>query len=268
MMHPVVLHNDEPFGSVAFAKLAGIAETLCPGIDLVDASQHFETDNVRAVSAYLYTTVPFWPAGTVFLSLVGKGEAVAVRLSNGTYVVSGNNGTVTMSLVETKMTEAVRISPSYGNDGYELLRAAVDLAKGKDLKEVGETLPLSEVLCFRIPDAHIEEGLAEGEVGMLLKNFGNITFNIRTDDFEKTGIRTGDPVRVTFSRHGEIVWKDDMTYQPSFGYVPEGSPVVFNGSSGYMDIGLNKQSFIRQCIPGILEEEDIGSYKVRIERIG
>ena len=91
---------------------------------------------------------------------------------------------------------------------------------------------------------------------MLLKTFGNITFSIGTDEFEKTGIRTGDAVRVTFTRDGKVEWQAEMTYQPSFGYVPEGDPVVFNGSSGYMDIGLNRKSFIAECIPQILAAKD------------
>lgn len=102
---------------------------------------------------------------------------------------------------------------------------------------------------------------------MLLKNFGNLTFTIGTDEFEDTGIRTGDRIRVTFTRNGEIQYDEEMTYQPSFGYVPVGDPVVFNGSSGYMDIGLNMKSFIDECIPQILDCPDPGEFKVRIEKI-
>jgi S-adenosylmethionine hydrolase len=59
-----------------------------------------------------------------------------------------------------------------------------------------------------------------------------------------------------------------MTYQPSFGYVPVGDPVVFNGSSGYMDIGLNMKSFIDTCLPQIIDSPDPGEFKVVIEKIG
>ena len=58
-----------------------------------------------------------------------------------------------------------------------------------------------------------------------------------------------------------------MTFQPSFGYVPEGEPVVFNGSSGYLDIGLNKKSFIDEAMPQILKAENPLDFYVRIEKL-
>ncbi|MBQ5341092.1 MAG: hypothetical protein J6W57_03710, partial [Oscillospiraceae bacterium] len=121
---------------------------------------------------------------------------------------------------------------------------------------------------FTIPKAIIRDGYAEGEVGMLLRTFGNITFTIGTDEFEDTGIVTGDRVRVTFTRNGNTEYQKEMTYQPSFGYVPVGDPVVFNGSSGYMDIGLNMKSFIDTCLPQIIDSPDPGEFKVVIEKIG
>ena len=71
----------------------------------------------------------------------------------------------------------------------------------------------------------------------------------------------------TFTCNDEVVWEKIVPYKPSFGYVDEGEAVVFNGSSGYMDIGLNKRSFIDECIPEILKADNIGNYKVRIEKV-
>ena len=75
-MSSVVIHSDSGTYSTLYAKAAGIIETLSPGTDAVDADQAFEKGNVRQVSAYLFTTVPFWPDGTVFVSLVGDGEPI------------------------------------------------------------------------------------------------------------------------------------------------------------------------------------------------
>ena len=267
-LNSVVIHSDAGTASTFFAKAAGIVETVSPGTDAVDASQNFEKDNAAMVSAYIYTSAPFWPDGTVFLSAVGSGDPIAARLGNGSFIVSPNNGTLTLPAGIMGFDCARYIDCDvFGNDGWESVRCAAALAGGRSFESIGPLLGDGETVFFSIEKAVIGDGYAEGAVGMLLRNFGNITFTIGTDEFEDTGIRTGDRVLVTFTRDGEIQYREEMTYQPSFGYVPVGEPVVFNGSSGYMDIGLNMKSFIDECIPQIIDCPDPGVFKVRIEKI-
>ena len=269
MASSVVIHSDSGTYSTLFAKAAGIIASLAPEAEIVDACQEFEQGNIRQISAYLFTSVPFWPDGTIFLSLAGEGEPIVVRLASGSYIISPNNGTATMC-VKSFGVESVRFidTEKYGRDEWALVRCAAALAAGEDFDNIGKPTSQEETVYYDLPVSVIGDGYAEGEVGMLLMTFGNITFSIGTDEFEDTGIRTGDIVRVTFTRNGVIEWQADVPYQPSFGYVPEGDPVVFNGSSGYMDIGLNKKNFIKRCIPQILDADDPGEFKVRIEKIG
>ena len=145
------------------------------------------------------------------------------------------------------------------------VRLGALLSETLTFESIGPVLPADELFLFNIAPAKIAEGVAEGQVFMLLKTFGNLTFTIGTDEFENTGIRHGDPVHVTFTKDGKTVWEADTTFQPSFGYVPEGEPVIFNGSSGYLDIGLNKHSFIARCLPQIAEDDPL-AYYVRIEK--
>ena len=265
----VVIHSDSGTSGTLFAKTAGIIACLAPEAEIVDASQGFEKGNVRQISAFLFTSVPFWPDGTVFLSLAGEGDPVAVRLASGSYIISPNNGTSTMCAKSFGVDEVRFVDTAkFGSDEWVSVRSAAALAAGDRFEEIGRPAGENETVYYDLPASSIGDGYAEGEVAMLLKTFGNITFSIGTDAFEESGIRTGDAVRVTFTRNGNIEWQADMTYQPSFGYVPEGEPVVFNGSSGYMDIGLNRKNFIKRCLPQILEAEDPGAFKVRIEKIG
>ena len=262
----VVIHSDRGTGSTYFAKAAGIVETLSPGTNAVDASQSFENGNVGQVMAYLYTSVPYWPNGTVFVSCVGEGRPVVVKLGNGSIIISPDNGTSTMCVGTLGFSGARYVDTNkYGADEWALFRCAVDSASGASFEELGPDAA-DEVVFLTIPKAVIGDGYAEGAVGMLLRNFGNITFTIGTDEFESTGIHHGDMVEVTFTKDGKTEYHAVMPYQPSFGYVPVGQPVVFNGSSGYMDIGLNMRSFRNECIPQILEEKDPGVFQVRIEK--
>jgi len=264
----VVIHSDSGTASTLYARAAGLIESLFPGTEAVDASQNFEKGNIPQVSAYLFTTVPFWPDGTVFLSLCGSGDPVAVYLESGSVIISPNNGTATMCTGAFGMREVRMVDVSrYGSDEWAIVRCAAAVAAGAGPDEVGRPAADGEAVFLSVPKARISKGLAEGEIGMVLRTFGNLTFTIGTDEFEDTGIRHGDPVRVTITRGGDVLYREDMTFQPSFGYVPLGEPVVFNGSSGYMDIGLNMKSFVELCLPQVLDAEDLSEFKVRIELI-
>lgn len=268
MKKVIAYHSDCGLYSTEVGKVFGLIKTLSPETVIESCSVGFEKDNIMQLSAYLYTTVPYWPENGLFLSTMGSGRPVAVRLDNGSVIVSYDNGTSTMCVKHFGFTGAVVIDPEkYGNDEYVLVRAISDLANGAKLEDLGTCLNKEDVFFFEMPKAEISDGVAKGEVSMLLKGFGNITFSIGTDEFEGTNIHHGDKVRVTFTKDGKVEYQEEMTYQPSFGYVEVGQPVVFNGSSGYMDIGLNLRSFINTCIPQILEEENPGNFKVVIERI-
>ncbi len=268
---PLVLHLSCGAASTEPARITGMVQTLFPGLNISMGTVAMQS--CVEVLAYLYSTVPYWPDGSVFLSLIhgpfdpGKAGFVACRLNNGSVILSQNDGTATLVIKHLGLSEARRMDTDlHGSDVYAPVRLAAKLAAGTPFDEVGPVLTQEELFLFPLPKATVREGAAEGEVVMLLKTFGNLTFSIGTDEFEATGIRYNDPVRVTFTKDGVIVYRDEMTFQKSFGYVPEGKPVIFNGSSGYLDIGLNKKSFIDTCLPEILTSNPT-DYKVRIEKL-
>lgn len=263
-MKPTVVYQGEcGYESTHFAKVAGVIESTSPNTDIMECNVAFEKGNVPQACAFLYTNAPYWPGGTIFISEVGEGRPIAVKLPSGSIVLTPDNGTITMVIGHYGF-EAARL---LDEEDFVLAKTAGELAKGKPFEELGKPVVLEDLVLLEMPKATIKEGVAEGAVAMLLKTFGNITFTIGTDEFEDTGIRKGDTVKVTFTRDGKVEWEDTMTYQPSFGYVEEGAPVVFNGSSGYMDIGLNRKNFIKRCLPQILDVNDPGEFKVRIEKV-
>ncbi len=277
MAFPFVVFTDCGPSGLEWAKIAGLTEKTIPGKEVTYGS--LTMPDPLTTSAFLYTTVPFWPEGTVFLSVPtaylnrsasNAVHAVAVKLKNGSYIVSPNDGTSTIcaNLLGVEAVRAIDFTLPWNNgleDGFGLVRLGALLSESLPFEDVGSLLPAEELFQFQIPRASICEGVAEGQVFMLLKTFGNLTFTIGVDEFENTGIRHGDPVHVTFTKDGSTVWEADTSYQPSFGYVPEYEPVIFNGSSGYLDIGLNKHSFIARCLPQIVNDDPL-AYHVRIEK--
>lgn len=268
MKPSIAVQSDCGVASTTFAKFTGMVQRIAPNTDVVENNLSFETGNARQVAAYLYTLIPFWPENTIFVSLMNNDRKIAVRLANGRILMGSDDGFITMGIHHFGFDNARLISlEKFGDDAFTLARCSASLVNGMPFEEIGEELKLEDLNLFVIPESHIEKGLAEGVVTMLLKTFGNLTFSIETDDFEKTGIQHGDLVKVTITRNEQVVYEEEMTYQPSFGFVGIGAPIIFNGSAGYMDIGLNQENFITECIPEILED-DPELYKVRIEKIG
>ena len=276
MSFPFVIFTDCGPAGLEWAKMAGLTEKTVPEKEVTYGS--LTMPDPLTTSSFLYSTVPFWPEGTVFLSAptayltkpAADSHAVCVKLQNGSYILSPNDGTATICarLIGVSEVRSVDVTLPWNNgleDGFALVRLGALLSETLTFESIGPVLPAEELFLFNIAPAKIAEGVAEGQVFMLLKTFGNLTFTIGTDEFENTGIRHGDPVHVTFTKDGKTVWEADTTFQPSFGYVPEGEPVIFNGSSGYLDIGLNKHSFIARCLPQIAEDDPL-AYYVRIEK--
>ena len=271
MNSPIVLHLSSGPSSTEFARFTGIIQREAPQTQVSFGT--LTMDSVLPLTEYLYTTVPYWPEGAIFFSNIhgphdpGNKEWIAVKLNNQSIVFSPNNGTASLVIKHMGFQEVRRMDlSSCGEDEYAPVRLAARLAKGLPFEEAGPLLPPEEFTILSLPKATISQGKAEGVVTILLKTFGNLTFSIGIDEFEKTGIQNQDPVRVTFTKEGQIVYQEEMTYQKSFGFVEEGAPLIFNGSSGYLDIGLNKRSFIDECLPSLLTDDPL-AYQVLIEKI-
>ena len=91
--------------------------------------------------------------------------------------------------------------------------------------------------------ADIEGDTAKGIVSSVSDPFGSIVFNISVKDFVKAGFAHGDMVHVLLQHNGETVFDQEVLYHKSFGFVPEGEPIIFNSSSTYVSLGLNMDSF-------------------------
>ena len=86
------------------------------------------------------------------------------------------------------------------------------------------------------------------------------------DEFEKTGIVYGDMTHVTIVKNVETLFDRDVLYHKSFGFVPEGEPILYNGSTTpTIALSLNKRSFAEKFLPHIFDTgENFGDYKITI----
>lgn len=259
----IVMQTDFSLSSGLVASMYGVVKQIDPELDIYDLNHNIPAYNTMAASAVLRMTMPFWPKGTVFVSVVDPGvgtdrRASIVKTSNGYYVATPDNGTLTYIKRYYGIDEAREIderinrykgtekqSTFHGRDLFAF--CAAKLASGQiTYEQVGPSYPVSEVVMHPVGIAAVEPGLAMGEVSSLLPNFGNINTNIDTDEFEQTGIIHGDYCRVTIAVSGQTLFDERTLYHKSFGYAKMGDPILFNGSSGFMGLALNQGNLLQK----------------------
>jgi S-adenosylmethionine hydrolase len=121
---------------------------------------------------------------------------------------------------------------------------------------------VEEIISYPLEPPEIRAGYAGGIISGADHHFGGATANVSIEDFERAGFSLGDRVLIEITHGGTVVFRGDVLYQKSFGFVGLGEPILYNGSTGYMIIGLNQASFVDKY--GLEAGAD---WKVRFERV-
>lgn len=247
----------------AVASMIGVCKTVDPELECADITHDIPPYDVWAASMELDYVEPYWPKGTVFVSVVDPGvgtsrRACAAMLRDGNYVVTPDNGTLTHLSLSVGVAAVREIDESVnrlgGSEKFSVFHGrdifaytAARLASGAiDFQGVGPAYPAEKIVLLEdaLRTAQVREGAASGIVISTSDPFGSVVFNITPAQLEEAGFRHGDTLRVLL-RHGDrAVFQGDVLYHKSFGYVDPGAPILFNASSGYLSLGLNQASFI------------------------
>lgn len=244
------------------ATMKGVCKQVDASLECVDSTHTIEKFNVLEASQQLNYVEPFWPKGTVFVSVVDPGvgtprKASVALLKDGNYVVTPDNGTLTHMYYNIGI-EAIReidetknryqgtesISVFHGRDLFAY--TAAKLASGQiTFEEVGESYSLDDIILldYEYLKADVKSEDVQGIVSNVSDPFGSIVFNILTEDFNRVGYHEGDYIHVVLENEQGVYFDETVPYAKSFGFVDIGQPVIFNSSSNYISIGLNQGSF-------------------------
>lgn len=255
-MSAVVLQSD--FGA---AVMHGIVNGVSKRLFIDDISHNIPDYDIAAAARSLNGTAPYWPPGTVFVSVVDPGvgtprRSVVLKTSSGHYFVSPDNGTLSL-VAETLGIEAVReIDESvnrrkgtgwshtfHGRDVYSF--TAARLAAGIiTYDEVGPLLePEVVTLPAPYPQARVEDGVAHGHIRGAGGGFGNVSTNIDLSVFQELNLEEGELVRVTIRNGETIAYDATIPYVRTFGEVELGEPLMLVNSSHYMGFARNQANF-------------------------
>ena len=241
----LVFQTDFTYKEGAVSAMYGVVKTVDRELEIFDGTHEIPRYDTWSASYRLLQCLPFWPRGTIYVSVVDPGvgtsrRACVARTANGYYVVTPDNGALThvkaaFGILEVReIDETVNrlqstrgVSVFHGRDlfGYTAARLASGII---DFEGVGPAYPVDEIICHPIPEPVIGDGHVQGIFEIDDPNFGNLWTNIPFDGFRKAGFAYGDTVHMKVSRGGETVFEQDVPFHQSFGFAGKGEPMLYN----------------------------------------
>lgn len=256
----LVFQTDFGLKDGAVSAMKGVAFGVDRTLPLHDLTHEIPAYNIWEASYRLYQTLQYWPAGTVFVSVVDPGvgterKSVVLKTRSGHYIVSPDNGTLTL-VAEHFGIEAVRqidektnrlkgSEKSYtfhGRDVYAYTGARL-ASSAISFEQVGPLLPAEVVTIPYQPAVAEQDGTLKGTIPILDVQYGNVWTNIDDSLLTKAGIHKGDNACIRISEGDALKYEGKAPYVSSFGDVPEGQPLVYLNSLLQVSVALNMDSF-------------------------
>ena len=96
----LVFQTDFTYAEGAVSSMYGVVKTVDRALEIMDGTHKIPQYDTWSASYRLYQSLPFWPKGTIYVSVVDPGvgtkrRACVARTSDGHYVVSPDNGSLT-----------------------------------------------------------------------------------------------------------------------------------------------------------------------------
>jgi len=263
MKRPILaMQTDFSLKSASVSVMHGVCYQVDENIIIEDISHEISKFNPFAASVSLAYTIPYWPKGTVFVSVIDPTvgtdrKASIAKLKNGCYVVTPDNGalthvdlqigieTVRVISMEHRYQGTEKIEIFHGRDLFAYVGAK--LACGKiTFDEVGEEYSVNDIVRIDIPKPTLENAKITGFVEGANLNFGITTTNIPLTMIDELGIKFKDKVRLTVSKDGKVYYDQETIYQKSFGYVELGQEVCYPCEGNKVGFACNQDNFIEK----------------------
>jgi len=223
------------------AQMKGVILMINPDAVIVDVSHEVPPQDIKKAAFLLMTACRFFPRGTVHLAVVdpgvgGKRKALLVQTTDD-FFIGPDNGVLSLALNGKKILRTIAITNRkfflpevsqtfHGRDIFAPVAAYI--SRGIDPAEFGKRV--KRIVRLKIPRPKLVKGNVKGEV-IQCDAFGNLITNVHA--------------KFLMGRRNCIIlagdWKISRlsrTYSDS----PEGQPVALIGSSGFLEVSLNRGS--------------------------
>lgn len=240
------------------AIMKGVMRRLCPNAEFIDVTHDIEAQNVRQAAFALLSSWRWFPSGTVFLCVVDPGvgseRRALVASAGGCHFVAPDNGLLSWTLAEVppdRITSAENsvwhledVSHTFhGRDVFAPL--AAHLARGVGPGDLGPAL--SRIVQLPEPRLEVQSDRLRAEV-MHIDRFGNLVTSVGDCRWREDGTlllspRFGGGASVELQadklRIG-LGGREITGVHKTYSDVAAGEPLACVGSSGFLELGINK----------------------------
>ena len=256
-MKPFLVMQTDFGQGIATSTMRGVILGIDPHLRVFDNSHDIRPFNTYEASYALFFTLPFWPPGSIFISVVDPGvgtnrRASVALLANGSYVVTPDNG----SLTHMKKVIGIQAIREIDQTRHRLPSTRkVDIFHGRDLfaycagklasgvisfEEVGPSYPLDEIVLLPQLPVQVDGRTISGMLESADRRFGLVCSNIPYTVFEDRGIDHGDRFMVSIRHQGRLVFQETLPFLPSFGHVDKGEALIMVSETQQIQVAINQ----------------------------
>lgn len=255
----IVFQSDFGTKDGAVSAMKGVAHNVDADLQLFDLTHEIPAYDIWEAAYRLHQVASYWPAGTVFVSVVDPGvgterRSIVMKSKSGHYFVTPDNGTLTLvsdalkidavRQIDEKINRRNNSDSSYtfhGRDVYAY--TAARLASGKiSFEEVGPLLTAS-LIRLEYQKPVVANNSIKGNIPVLDIQYGNVWTNIPDSFLKKLNILIGEKIRVKIFNKDSLMYQGVVPYVKTFGDVKEGEKMGYINSLMNFSLAINRGSF-------------------------
>lgn len=255
----LVFQSDFGLKDGAVSAMKGVAMGVSPTIKIFDITHEIPPYDIWEASFRLIQTAPYWPEGTVFVSVCDPGvgtqrKSVVVLTRSGHYFVTPDNGTLTHIAEALGIQEVHEINEALNrrqnsNDSYTFhgrdvyaYTGAMLASKKVTLAQIGKLLP-PEIVKISYTKAHFSGDSIVGSIPVLDIQFGNIWTDIDKKMFEMLGLKPGENLDITIRNEQTVSFGGKVPFVNTFGEVGVGENMGYLNSLLNFSLATNQENF-------------------------
>lgn len=261
----VVFQSDFGLRDQAVSAMHGVALGVDKNLKVEDVTHDIPPYNIWEAAYRLDAVADFWPAQTVFVSVVDPGvgserKSVVLKTKSNHYFVTPDNGTLTLVAKRLGIAEVREIDEKvnrlkgseashtfHGRDVYAYTGAR--LASNEiNFAQVGPKLR-PKVFSIPFEEARIENNKLIGGIPILDPAYGNVWTNIpmslllsltKSNDYTALYSKS---FLVNVTQANQTVLSKTISFERSFAGVNVGQPLLYVNSLENLALALNQANF-------------------------
>jgi S-adenosylmethionine hydrolase len=255
----LVFQSDFGLKDGAVAAMKGVAYSLSHELAMFDLTHEIPAYNIWEGAYRLNQAASYWPAGTVFVSVVDPGvgserRSVVMKSKTGHYFVTPDNGTLTfiaenLGIAEVRIIDETKNRLKNSNESYTFHGRDVYAYTGARLasgiirfEEVGDSV-FYDVIKLPYAKAEMKSGVLQGTIDVLDVQYGNLWTNIDKKQVQELGANVGDKLIVKILHKGNVVFQGEAVYGNTFSAVEQGKSIVYLNSLLRLAVAINQGNF-------------------------